>query len=192
MEKEVRRLTSLVRSLLEVTRAEGDPASRRAHVVDLQQVVRDVVEDCAVEAEARQCGLVTTSSTSRQVIGDGALLNRAIENVVRNAIRYTPHGSTVDITLMDCDDDVRLTIRDYGPGVPEDLLPRLAAPFFRVEEARDYSPEGSVGLGLSIAKRAIDVHGGSLTAENANPGLRVTIRIPVRGAPARVESVPGR
>jgi two-component system sensor histidine kinase CpxA len=62
--------------------------------------------------------------------------------------------------------------------VPEELLPRLAQPFFRAEDARDYSPAGSVGLGLSIAQRAVQLHQGTLVAENAHPGLRVTVTLP--------------
>ena len=71
-----------------------------------------------------------------------------------------------------------IAIRDYGPGVPEDALTRIFDPFFRVEEARDAMGGGS-GLGLSIAKRAVQVHHGTITAENASPGLRVQIRIPL-------------
>jgi signal transduction histidine kinase len=73
---------------------------------------------------------------------------------------------------------VDIAIRDYGPGVPEGTLTRIFDPFFRVEEARDALGGGS-GLGLSIAKRAVQVHHGTITAENASPGLRVQIRIPL-------------
>jgi signal transduction histidine kinase len=71
-----------------------------------------------------------------------------------------------------------IAVRDYGPGVPEDALTKIFDPFFRVEEARDATGGGS-GLGLSIAKRAVQVHHGAITAENASPGLRVQITIPL-------------
>ena len=69
-------------------------------------------------------------------------------------------------------------MRDAGAGVPDDLLPRLSQPFFRVEDARDYSPSGGAGLGLSIAQRAVQLHQGTLVAENAHPGLRVKLTFP--------------
>jgi signal transduction histidine kinase len=178
IQKEVDRLTSLVGSLIEVTRAEGDPAARRNTIIDLREVAEDVVAGCALEAEQRQCRLLLTSGGRCLVTGDRELMHRAIENVVRNAIRYSSTGRMVDIDLAESGSEVHATIRDYGPGVPPDLLPRLAAPFFRVESARDYSPEGGVGLGLSIARRAVELHGGRLVAENAQPGLRVTISVP--------------
>jgi signal transduction histidine kinase len=178
IQKEVDRLTSLVGSLIEVTRAEGDPAARRSAPIDLREVVEDVIAGCALEAEPRQCRLVLKSVGRCLVAGDRELMHRAFENVVRNAIRYSPTGRMVDIDVAESGRDVVTTVRDYGPGVPADLLPRLAAPFFRVESARDYSPEGGVGLGLSIARRAIELHGGRLVAENAQPGLRVTITVP--------------
>ena len=74
-----------------------------------------------------------------------------------------------------------LPCEDAGSGVPEALLPRLAQPFFRVEDARDYSATGGVGLGLSIAQRAVHLHHGTLAAENVHPGLRVTLTFPVAG-----------
>jgi len=76
-----------------------------------------------------------------------------------------------------------IAVRDYGPGVPEDALTQIFDPFFRVDEARDVMSGGS-GLGLSIAKQAVQVHQGTITAENASPGLRVKITIPLCAAPA--------
>jgi len=97
---------------------------------------------------------------------------------MRNGIRYSPEQSTMDVFLVGDSDAAEIAIRDYGPGVPEDTLTRIFDPFFRVEEARDALGGGS-GLGLSIAKRAVQLHHGTITAENALPGLRVRIRIPL-------------
>jgi two-component system sensor histidine kinase CpxA len=106
------------------------------------------------------------------------LLRRALENVVRNAIRYTPQHSSIDVTVAEDDGAATIAVRDFGPGVPEDALTRIFDPFFRVEESRDANSGGS-GLGLSIAKRAVQVHHGFIAAENASPGLRVQIKIPL-------------
>jgi len=178
LQKEVDRLTSLVGSILEVTRAEGDPASRRSETIAIEALLRDVAQTCQLEAEARGCHLVVRAHTSRTLQGDAELLRRAVENVVRNAIRYAPAGTDVELRAEEGAKDLAITVRDAGSGVPDEFLPRLSQPFFRVEDARDYSPAGSVGLGLSIANRAVQLHRGTLVAENAHPGLRVTLTFP--------------
>jgi len=178
LQKEVNRLTELVGSLLEVTRAEGDPSLRRADVVRVGDVLRDVAQTCQLEADARDCRLVVHDTVSRSLIGDPELLRRAVENVVRNAIRYAPAHTDVELRADDHENALTISVRDAGTGVPEELLPRLAQPFFRVEDARDYAPDGGVGLGLSIAQRAVQLHHGRLAAENAHPGLRVTLTFP--------------
>jgi signal transduction histidine kinase len=178
LQKEVDRLTALVGSILEVTRAEGDPGARRSEVVGVDTLLRDVVQTCQLEAEARQCRLVVRAGVTRTIQGDSELLRRALENVVRNAIRYAPAGTDVELQAEEGPKGLTITVRDTGSGVPDQFLPRLSQPFFRVEDARDYSPTGGVGLGLSIAHRAVQLHRGTLVAENANPGLRVTLTFP--------------
>ena len=178
LQKEVDRLTELVGSLLEVTRAEGDPSLRRSDVVRVGEVLRDVAQACQLEADARDCRLVVHDAVSRNLIGDPELLRRAVENVVRNAIRYAPAHTDVELRADDHENGLAISVRDAGTGVPEELLPRLAQPFFRVEDARDYAPDGGVGLGLSIAQRAVQLHHGRFAAENAHPGLKVTLTIP--------------
>jgi two-component system sensor histidine kinase CpxA len=112
------------------------------------------------------------------VHGNPELLRRAVENVLRNGIRYSPEKSPIELALSESADEAIISIRDYGPGVPKAALARIFDPFFRVEEARNTNGGGS-GLGLSIAKRAVLLHRGSINAENATPGLRVTIAIPL-------------
>jgi two-component system sensor histidine kinase CpxA len=104
-------------------------------------------------------------------------LRRALENIVENAIRYAPPGSDVELEVAAEGGAVKMAVRDYGPGVPNRDLARIFTPFFRVDPSRD-GATGGVGLGLSIAKRAIALHHGELRAENAGPGLRVIIELP--------------
>jgi signal transduction histidine kinase len=178
LQKEVDRLTSLVGSLLEVTRVEGDPTTRRSEDVKVGVILRDVVQTCSLEAEARDCRLVVNEVAVRTLRGDPELLRRAIENVVRNAIRYAPPDTDVELRTDDGPAGLVITVRDAGAGVPDESLPRLVQPFFRAEDARDYSPSSGVGLGLSIAHRAVQLHHGTLIAENAHPGLRVKLTFP--------------
>jgi len=178
IDRETNRITSLVSEIVEMTRLEGDPATRNMELVNLQKVIDETVDDCRIEAQLfRGCEIRVEGKISGEVPGDRELLRRAVENVLRNAIRYSPEKSGIDVNLAEEGSGVSITVRDYGPGVPEELLHQIFEPFFRVEQARD-EESGGIGLGLSIAKRSIRLHRGTIVAENAEPGLRVQIRIP--------------
>jgi signal transduction histidine kinase len=181
MRHEIDRLTQLVSSLLEMTSAEGDPASRKNQPVLMRNLLEGIVEDCKVEAEARDLRIESSLGCSSSVEGDPELLRRAVENVLRNAIRYSPFGSSVSLLCEEVSGMLTVTIRDFGPGVPNDSLDKIFAPFFRVDASRA-TVNGGIGLGLSIAQRAVLIHQGSITAQNASPGLRVAISIPTLAA----------
>jgi two-component system sensor histidine kinase CpxA len=177
IQKEIDRLTTLVETLIEMTRAEGDPATRKSQPVKLDALVQDVVQSCSLEAQARHCRIVMSGDARGTVSGDPELLRRAFENVLRNAIRYAPEASDIDVRVDEGNASTDISVRDGGPGVPDDALPHLAQPFFRADDSRD-SATGGVGLGLAIAQRAVHLHHGTLLAENAHPGLRVTLTLP--------------
>lgn len=188
IEKETDRLSSLVSELLQVTRAENDPASRHFHEISLDDLLQNVLDDSTVESEARHCRLRLTTASGLQLLGDRELLRRAVENVVRNAIRYAPEGSDIEVNLTCKNACAIISVRDFGPGVPEESLGNLFKPFFRVEADRNRSGGGGVGLGLSIAERAVAVHGGRIQVHNASPGLLVEIALPVVATPALVNA----
>ncbi len=177
IQKESDRLNSLVGQLLQVTRAEGDPNLLQREPVRLDELVQQIVEDSRIEAEAHGCSLVLEAQESATVQGDPELLHRAMENVIRNAIRYSPRDSSIDVSLRHADHRAVLKVRDHGPGVPDEALPRLFDAFYRVEEDRNRS-RGGIGLGLSIARRSIELHKGSIRARNAQPGLEVEMELP--------------
>ena len=178
LRRETERLSDLVDSLLQMTTAEGDPEAFSADDVNLGEILRNVVHNCQLEAEERGCFIKVEAPEDVYTIGDGELLHRAIENIVRNAIRYSPSGSAVEASIVVEGKRNVLTVRDWGPGVPEDQLPKIFDPFFRVDESREAS-SGGVGLGLAIARRVIRLHQGELCAANANPGLRVSVVLPL-------------
>jgi two-component system sensor histidine kinase CpxA len=178
IKRDIIRLTSLVNELLELTRAEGNPTAREQEDVPLEDLLRDLVDDCALEAEAKGCRLALRVSEPCRVRGDWELLRRAVENVVRNAIRHTPEGTEVEIILERSGPCSRIVVRDQGSGVPEDRLGSIFEPFFRVENHRSRA-SGGVGLGLAIARRAIDLHEGRIFARNTRPGLIVTTELPL-------------
>ena len=178
VDRETNRITSLVSEIVEMTRLEGDPAARIMEPVIVQSIVDETIDDCRIEAQLfRGCSIRVDGKISSEVAGDRELLRRAVENVVRNAIRYSPEKSNIDLTLTENPGGASIMVRDYGPGVPEELLHQIFEPFYRVEESRD-DETGGIGLGLSIAKRAVRLHRGTISAENAEPGLRVRIEIP--------------
>jgi signal transduction histidine kinase len=177
IERDVDRIASLVADIVDINFIEYGPVVEGAGIVRAGDMMDDVVRDCQVEAEMRDCRIAVSGHVSGQVMGNRELLRRAVENVLRNAIRYAPEHSTIDVSIADDSRAAAIVVRDYGPGVPEDALTRIFDPFFRVDEARDAKSGGS-GLGLSIAKQALQVHHGTITAENASPGLRVKITIP--------------
>jgi two-component system sensor histidine kinase CpxA len=178
IQKESDRLNSLVGQLLQVTRVEGDAASLRRDPVRLDQLVQLLVEDSAIEAAAHGCSLEYHTGDAVTIAGDPELLRRAVENVLRNAIRYEPRDSSVEVRLWQGDSGAVVEIRDHGPGVPEDALPRIFDPFYRVESDRNRL-SGGIGLGLSIARRAVELHQGAIRATNANPGLKIVLEFPV-------------
>jgi two-component system, OmpR family, sensor histidine kinase CpxA len=99
-----------------------------------------------------------------------------LDNVLRNAIEYSPMDSRVDVELRQERGEAVLTVRDYGSGVPDLMLASIFEPFFRVDESRE-SSTGGLGLGLAIVRRTVLLHGGSVTASNAKPGLLIAVRL---------------
>jgi signal transduction histidine kinase len=180
IKNEIQRLSDLVASLLQVTRSEGDPLARKQEAFRIGDLLHDIAEDCWIEADARHCRVVIDAEANPNMVGDQALLRRAFENIVRNAIRYAPADSPVEIGLRASEQSARISVRDYGIGVPEECVDKLGQPFFRVDDSRNEAT-GGVGLGLAIAQRAIGIHDGSLHVENANPGLSVSIELPLVG-----------
>lgn len=179
--RDIDRLTVLVNELLQLTRAEGDPAVLDLEEIRMDELSQGLLDDCVLEAQAKGCRLVLHAEEPCSVLGERELLRRAVENVVRNAIRHAPESTPVEVNVENGTDSVRITVRDHGPGVPEELLPNIFEPFFRVEGHRSRS-SGGIGLGLAIARRAVALHHGRITARNAAPGLIVAIDLPTTSA----------
>lgn len=182
IEREIERLDELIGQLLSLARLESDTQPPAPEPVDLSNLLRIVVSDAALEAQARHCNLHLEKRVPATIQGNAQLLHSALENVVRNAVKYTAGGTTV--TLAMTRDPKRsgwleISVCDRGPGVPEEMLTRLFEPFVRVGDARDRM-SGGYGLGLAIAERAVRLHGGDISARNRpEGGLAVTIRLPV-------------
>jgi two-component system sensor histidine kinase CpxA len=175
---EIERLSELVGTLIDMARAEGDPGEVEIEALCLNDLLLDTAEDCEVEAQAAGCSIDVSAPEETNLQGNAELLRRAIENVLRNAIRYAPPDSTVEVRLERGESWARITVRDYGPGIPEKLRERIFDPFIRADASRD-GRTGGLGLGLAIARRAVRVHHGDITAANASLGALLTITLPL-------------
>ena len=175
---EIERLSELVGSLIDMARVEGDPSAVEMEDVCLNDLLQDIAADCAVEAAARNCDIAFHPAGQIEIRGNVELLHRVFENVVRNAIRYAPPKTSVELDLRSAGGVATVSVRDYGPGFPEETVARIFDPFFRVDASRDEAT-GGLGLGLAIARRAIRAHRGEITAENAHPGALLRMTIPL-------------
>jgi two-component system sensor histidine kinase CpxA len=182
------RMNELIGSLTTIARLESGTGTLHKVPVQLEDVVDEVSRDAAFEAQARNCQVETEILDELPVLGDPALLHSAVENVVRNATRYTRDGTTVKIHAEKVErwgvGDAVIRVTDSGPGVPEDSLEKIFHPFYRIDDARGRAT-GGVGLGLAITDQAVRLHGGSVKASNLpEGGLLVEIRLPLQLAAA--------
>jgi two-component system OmpR family sensor kinase len=181
---EIVKLDELVGELLTLTKMES--GNRGEEYFDFADIVKGVVQDATFEAAVKgvSVGLELEKDDGNVewlVVGKGKLISRAVENILRNAVRYSPNGGNVRAVLRRDAEMFLLTVTDDGPGAPEDALGSLFEPFVQA-----VSVDGSgFGLGLAIAQRAITVHGGSILARNRQPkglrpkGFELLVSIPV-------------
>jgi len=162
-----------------LTRLESEPL-RTKHLLKLDELLTTLIADERDEAAARDVELILESSGLLEVVADPQLLRSGFENVLRNAIRYSPPHSSIQITARldgDNNNSIVVTLEDRGPGVPREMLERIFEPYTRLSADAD-DGQGS-GLGLAIARRVFEAHGGRIMAEMAEPcGLRVRVLLP--------------
>lgn len=182
IEHEAELLNEMIGQLLSLSRLESGAILHHAGAVDLSGLLSEVVKNAEFEAAAVNRKVRVIDSVPVSINANETLLRSALENVVRNAVKYTIENTSVDISLRPDPDEsngVIIRVHDHGPGVPEDMLTQLFEPFVRIGEARDRK-SGGYGLGLAIAKRAIQLHGGEIWADNdPDSGLTVYIRLPL-------------
>jgi signal transduction histidine kinase len=178
IEKEVGRVNQLLDELLELACAERDPCALHVESVDVESVLSEIAGRCLVEAVEQKCTIELRFFETGIVEANLELLSRAVENVLRNAVRYSPAGAAIDLIATGHVESVVITVRDRGRGVPEYALNDIFKANYRVERSREGG--GGLGLGLAIAQRAVTLQGGCISAHNSLPGLCVEIRLPRR------------
>ena len=173
LERDAARLDDMIGRLLTVARLDIAATTPEMRRTDLKALLHDIVEDARSEAADHQCRVDLTCDGDGHIDANPDLVRSAVEDIVRNAIRYTPPESAVEVHLIGRDDGtdhpVVIRVSDRGPGVPTRDLTNIFRPFYRVASARDRQ-SGGVGLGLAIAERVARAHGGSVHAENRIDG----------------------
>jgi two-component system sensor histidine kinase CpxA len=174
MRGDLKKLDELIEQILTLNRL--DSGGLEFQPVKLETILSEVVRDANYEGRASnvavdlKCDPITLNANP-------SLLRSCIENIVRNALRHSPENNTVEVEARAQGGEVRITVRDRGPGVPVEALPRLFEPFYRVADSRS-EKSGGRGLGLSISQRAAAAHGGTISARNREGGgLEVEVRI---------------
>ena len=178
LEREIERLDDLISQVLKLARLNGTDAPIEREPVDVDEMIEEIVHDANFEGAAKGCTISVEGSAGQTVNGNRELLRSAIENVLRNAVRYSPPGAPVEVAVERSDAGLAVSIRDRGPGVPAADLERIFEPFFRVAESRDRD-SGGEGIGLAITSQVMRAHGGSATAGNRPAGgLEVRLGLP--------------
>lgn len=180
--RDVEQLDVLIGQMLRLASVNDPALTLSAQTVNVTNLLRRIAQDCAIEAAPREIRIAVSGPDQLLTHGDPDLLRSAFENVIRNAIRYSLEGGTVNVDASAPGKGCRVRIADQGSGVPEELLTRIFEPLFRVAVARDEDTGGN-GIGLAIVARVVRVHGGTVSAANARPsGLVMTIELPVKPA----------
>ncbi|CEG56806.1 two-component system sensor histidine kinase CpxA [Legionella fallonii] len=185
MELESSRLNALISEILDFARLDKSTTDLQLAKTNIPELISDIIHDANYESGDQLNRISTETIEPCQLIVDKRLIHRAIENIVRNALHYTPEHQQIHISLHhnDAKDKIYLDVKDNGPGVPEDQLEKIFNPFYRVDTSRT-KKTGGYGLGLAIASRAITLHHGEIIAKNAEDGgLLVRIILPLRLSP---------
>jgi two-component system, OmpR family, phosphate regulon sensor histidine kinase PhoR len=183
MQEQAKRMARLIDDLLSLSRIELNAHRRPDTPVDMVPIVRQVVDSLQTLARDRGVTVNVEAADALMVLGDHDELVRIFENLVENALKYGAPGQRVDITLgpgssIDGEPEAQVGVRDYGPGIAPEHLPRLTERFYRVDVTESRA-QGGTGLGLALVKHILNRHRGRLTIESApGAGATFTVHLP--------------
>lgn len=185
VERETSRMDALVGELLTLARLDSGAQQKHNEVVDLSDLVNTLCVDAQLELESKRCALDVDVKDSVTLRGDGELLYRALDNILRNAIRYTPAGASIAVSLRQetALSQVTVIISDHGPGLPAEDVVAIFEPFYRSVHELDHGElhgDEGYGLGLAITRSIIHSHGGTVVAHNrVGGGLEMQVNLPL-------------
>lgn len=178
MSIESARLAALVQDIIELSRLQGKDTVRAGEPVDLTKIVNEAVDRSRMQAEAREITIRVAGEFPSMVFGDHDQLMTALRNLIDNAVRYSPDGTTVGVGLRSVRGLAQVSVTDQGVGIPEEEQDRIFERFYRIDAARSRQT-GGTGLGLSIVKHVISNHGGEVTVwSQVGRGSTFTVRLP--------------
>lgn len=178
MSIESARLAALVQDIIELSRLQGKDTVRAGEPVNLTQIVNEAVDRSRMQAEARDITIRVAGEVPSRVFGDHDQLMTALRNLIDNAVRYSPDGTTVGVGLKSVRGLAQVSVTDQGVGIPEEEQDRIFERFYRIDAARSRQT-GGTGLGLSIVKHVISNHGGEVTVwSQLGRGSTFTVRLP--------------
>lgn len=176
VEREAERLDQLIGEVLTLARLKAGTPDISSAPVDLIDLLTAIVDDANFEARSKNCAVELKAPAAFVTVADGELLYRAFENIIRNAVKFSPRQARIDVFAEIIDEQLHVCVVDRGPGVPEELIAEIFEPFKRLEHI-DAAGSGGFGLGLAIARFAIERHNGAVTAKS-NGGLTVEVWLP--------------
>jgi two-component system sensor histidine kinase CpxA len=181
-EQDLERMSEMIGRMLTVAKLDTSLTEVPMACIDFGELVSQVARSAEFELREKENAVRVAIHEQFFVYGNAEFLQSAIENIIRNAIRYTSPDTSVDVELKPAEKAgkifIHLSVRDHGPGVPETELSNIFRPFYRVENDRDRQ-SGGVGLGLAIADRVVRMHGGTIHARNiGSEGLCIDIFLP--------------
>lgn len=179
IEKEIARMNSLIEEVLQFSRLESGSYDGEKQIFAVSDILYKICSDADFEGKAKKCSVKLQATSQVRINAVPQLIERAMENVLRNALKYSPENSQVLVSLSENEHNAIVTIADSGPGVAEAEIHKLFSPFYRCQEDRDRN-SGGIGLGLAIAHRAIKLHKGEINLKNRTEGgLLAEIVIPL-------------
>ena len=171
-------INALVHNLLTFLQLE-DSTPRNSETLDLAQIMLDLITEAELDIKAKHIDVHSEFEGQYLITGDNILITRALENILMNAIKYSPASGKVDIQMSRLNSMYQLSISDQGPGIPETDLEHVLKPFYRSDQSRNQQT-GGFGLGLAITHKIIKQHKGELRINNVQPsGLRVSLEFPI-------------
>lgn len=187
MQQEAKRLTGLVQEIINLSRLQDSDPLQMAETLLLNDLIAEAVDQCQTTSTARQIGISVSNDVAVTVFGDRDQLLMAMNNLIENAINYSPPNTKVSVSTSLQDDIVTISVADQGIGIPESDLERIFERFYRVDPARSRET-GGTGLGLSIVKHVATKHGGDITVWSApNVGSTFALRLPINQTPGETQ-----
>ena len=179
MQKESRRLTDLVQEIINLSRLQGSDPLISAYAVDVEDIIREAVNQCQTSAEGRNIEIVLGEISNTTILGDRDQLIMAFQNLIENAINYSPENTKVSVSASIIEGLVEISVADQGIGISESELERIFERFYRIDPARSRET-GGTGLGLSIVKHVALNHGGDVKVwSKMNVGSTFALRLPI-------------